>query len=79
MRTEEIIIRLFCMVDDKLAHVNKRSNAHLYRSRNCHDWHPVSPQRRPLPRLLSLAQRGLVALVSQLAGLFAPVAIAGSL
>ena len=32
MRTEEIIIRLFCMVDDKLAHVNKRSNAHLYPS-----------------------------------------------
>lgn len=32
MRTEDIIIRLFCMVDDKLAHVNKRSNAHLYPS-----------------------------------------------
>ena len=32
MRTEEIIIRLFCMVDDKLAHVNKRKNAHLYPS-----------------------------------------------
>jgi hypothetical protein len=32
MRTEEIIIRLFCMVDDKLAHVNKRSNANLYPS-----------------------------------------------
>lgn len=32
MRTEEMIIRLFCMVDDKLAHVNKRSNAHLYPS-----------------------------------------------
>jgi hypothetical protein len=32
MRTEDIIIRLFCMVDDKLAHVNKRSNALLYPS-----------------------------------------------
>jgi hypothetical protein len=32
MRSEEIIIRLFCMVDDKLVHVNKRSNAHLYPS-----------------------------------------------
>ncbi len=32
MRTEEIIIRLFCMVDDKLAHVNKRKNANLYPS-----------------------------------------------
>ena len=32
MRSEEIIIRLFCMVDDKLAHVNKRKNAHLYPS-----------------------------------------------
>ena len=30
MRTEEIIIRLFCMVDDKLAHVNKRKNAVAY-------------------------------------------------
>ncbi len=28
MRTEEIIMRLFCMVDDKLAHVKKRTNAH---------------------------------------------------
>jgi hypothetical protein len=32
MRTEEIIIRLFCMVDDKLAYVNKRKNANLYPS-----------------------------------------------
>ncbi len=32
MRTEEIITRLFCLVDDKLAHVNKRRNAHLYPS-----------------------------------------------
>ncbi len=32
MRTEDIIIRLFCMVDDKLAKVNKRSNAHVYPS-----------------------------------------------
>ena len=32
MRTEEIILRLFCMVDDKLAHVNKRKNANLYPS-----------------------------------------------
>ena len=32
MRPEDIIIRLFCMVDDKLAKVNKRSNAHLYPS-----------------------------------------------
>ncbi len=32
MRTEEIIIRLFCMVDDKLAPVNKRKNANLYPS-----------------------------------------------
>jgi hypothetical protein len=32
MRSEEIIIRLFCMVDDKLAHVNKRRNAQLYPS-----------------------------------------------
>ena len=32
MRTEEIIIRLFCMVDDKLAKVNKRKNANFYPS-----------------------------------------------
>ena len=32
MRTEEIIIRLFCMVDDKLVHVNKRANANLFSS-----------------------------------------------
>ncbi len=32
MRTEDIIIRLFCMVDDKLAHVNKRKNANSYPS-----------------------------------------------
>lgn len=32
MRTEDIILRLFCMVDDTLAHVNKRKNAHLYPS-----------------------------------------------
>ena len=32
MRTEDIILRLFCMVDDKLGHVNKRRNAHLYPS-----------------------------------------------
>lgn len=29
MRTEEIIIRLFCMVDDKLGPVTKRQNANL--------------------------------------------------
>lgn len=32
MRTEEIITRLFCMVDDKLGGVKKRKNAHLYAS-----------------------------------------------
>ena len=32
MPTDEIIIRLFCMVDDQLGHVNKRSDAHLYPS-----------------------------------------------
>ncbi len=32
MPTDEIIIRLFCMVDDQLRHVNKRSDAHLYGS-----------------------------------------------
>jgi hypothetical protein len=30
MLTDEIIIRLFCMVDDQLGLVNKRSDAHLY-------------------------------------------------
>jgi hypothetical protein len=30
MPTDEIIIRLFCMVDDELGAVNKRSDAHLY-------------------------------------------------
>jgi hypothetical protein len=32
MSTEDIIIRLFCIVDDRLPHVNKRSDAHLYAS-----------------------------------------------
>jgi hypothetical protein len=32
MSTDEIIIRLFCMVDDQLGPVNKRSDAHLYSS-----------------------------------------------
>jgi hypothetical protein len=32
MPTDEIIIRLFCMVDDQLGCVNKRSDAHLYAS-----------------------------------------------
>jgi len=32
MPTDEIIIRLFCMVDDTLGLVNKRSDAHLYSS-----------------------------------------------
>ena len=32
MPTDEIIIRLFCMVDDELGAVNKRSDAHLYPS-----------------------------------------------
>jgi hypothetical protein len=32
MPTDEIIIRLFCMVDDQLGRVNKRSDAHLYPS-----------------------------------------------
>jgi hypothetical protein len=32
MPTDEIIIRLFCMVDDQLGHVNKRSDAHLFAS-----------------------------------------------
>jgi hypothetical protein len=32
MPTNEIIIRLFCMVDDQLDLVNKRSDAHLYPS-----------------------------------------------
>jgi hypothetical protein len=32
MSTDEIIIRLFCMVDDQLGTVNKRSDAHLYTS-----------------------------------------------
>jgi hypothetical protein len=30
--TDEIIIRLFCMVDDEMGRVNKRSDAHLYPS-----------------------------------------------
>src|SRR5882672_6112757 len=30
MPTDELIIRLFCMVDDHLGAVNKRSDAHLY-------------------------------------------------
>jgi hypothetical protein len=29
MPTDEIIIRLFCMVDDQLGRVNKRSDAHF--------------------------------------------------
>jgi hypothetical protein len=32
MPTDEIIIRLFCMVDDHVGRVNKRSDAHLYAS-----------------------------------------------
>src|SRR5919202_1199817 len=32
MPTDEIIIRLFCMVDNQIADVNKRSDAHLYPS-----------------------------------------------
>lgn len=32
MSTDEIIIRLFCMVDDRLGAVKKRSDAHLYDS-----------------------------------------------
>lgn len=32
MPTDEIIIRLFCMVDDQFGIVNKRSDAHLYAS-----------------------------------------------
>ena len=32
MPTDEIIIRLFCMVDDQLGRVNKRSDVHLYPS-----------------------------------------------
>jgi hypothetical protein len=32
MRTEEIIIRLFCMVDEKLRHVKKRKDASLHPS-----------------------------------------------
>src|SRR6059036_704816 len=32
MPTDEIIIRLFCMVDDQLGAVNKREDAHLYPS-----------------------------------------------
>src|SRR5919109_3320236 len=32
MPTDEIIIRLLCMVDDELSLVNKRSDAHLYAS-----------------------------------------------
>src|SRR6476660_5490812 len=32
MRTEEIITRLFCMVDDNVGAVKKRKNANLYAS-----------------------------------------------
>jgi hypothetical protein len=32
MPTDEIIIRLFCMVDDQFGRVNKRSDAHLFAS-----------------------------------------------
>jgi len=32
MATEEIIIRLFCIVDDRMGHVKKRSDAKLYPS-----------------------------------------------
>jgi hypothetical protein len=32
MATDEIIIRLFCLVDGQLGHVNKRSDAHVYTS-----------------------------------------------
>ncbi len=33
MRTEDIIIRLLCMGDDKLVHVNQRKNTNLYPSK----------------------------------------------
>lgn len=32
MPTDELIIRLFCMVDDELGPVNKHPDAHLYPS-----------------------------------------------
>ena len=32
MPTDELIIRLFCKVDDHLGRVNKRSDAHLFAS-----------------------------------------------
>ena len=56
MPTDEIIIRLFCMVDDQLGRVNKRSDAHFVPEGDCHNRAALSSERRTVSRLLPLVE-----------------------
>ena len=79
MRTEDIIIRLFCMVDDKLAPVNKRKNAHLYPSEIVTIGILFALKGVHYRAFLSVAQRRLVALVSPVAEMQSLVAAVANL
>src|SRR5437660_2028885 len=79
MRSEEIIIRLFCMVDDKLAHVNTRKNAHLYPSEIVTIGILFALKGVHSRAFYRWRECGLVALVSAVAGPFALAAVAGHL
>ncbi len=81
MTTEEIIIHIFCAVDDGLGVVPKERNARLYAQRGDYYWHPVRVERWTFSSLLSLAETGLGWIVRWIArsdSTTAPTQAAGS-
>jgi len=65
MSTEEIIIRLFCSVDDLIGPVKKRSDAHLHDSEIVTIRSALFAERWALSRVLSLAKCELSRTISK--------------
>ena len=61
MTTLDLIISLFCLVDDRIGHLPKHPRAKLYPSELVTiGLLPLCPQRLLLPRLLPLVEPGLL-------------------
>ena len=56
MTTEDMIIQIFCLVDDQMKEVAKHPQAKLYPSELVTIGLLFALSRRPFPRVLSLAQ-----------------------
>ena len=56
MTTEDILIQIFCLVDDHMKDIPKHSQAKLYPSEVVTIGLLFALSRRSLPRVLSLAQ-----------------------